>query len=243
MSSASPSSLDGSVPSDTRQQLLDAATTVFADRGFREATIREICQRAGANVAAVNYHFRDKEGLYEAVLEACRRDPKNPETHLSMDSSTPAAFRLESYVRWMFRRILAHENEFPLGQIMSREMIEPTSALARLVEVHIRPEAKWLGVVLRDLLGPLFSQDEVSRATMSVVGQILFYKHCCSVIGFLDDRLMPRRDDYESHVWHVTQFTIAAALGMRAQRESEMPLAEKHTPSVHLELFVSHTHH
>src|SRR5271168_3629349 len=55
-------------PDETRRQLLEAAGEVFAEVGFRDATVREICQRAGANVAAINYHFGDKENLYEEVL-------------------------------------------------------------------------------------------------------------------------------------------------------------------------------
>src|SRR4030095_12192205 len=54
---------------ETRQRLLEAAGEVFAARGFRAATVREICQRAQANLAAVNYHFGDKERLYAAVLQ------------------------------------------------------------------------------------------------------------------------------------------------------------------------------
>ncbi len=221
MSVTSPDATEGASPTDTRQHLLEAATFVFAEKGFREATIREICQRAGANVAAVNYHFRDKEGLYEAVLTTCRNDHRNPENHLAMDSTVPPAVRLEAYVRWMFRRVLALDREFPLGQILNREMIEPTPALSRIVEVHIRPEARWLASLMRDLLGRSFSREELSRATMSVVGQILFYKHCSSVIHFLDETLMPRRDDFEAHVRHVTEFTLAATAGLRFRRETE----------------------
>ena len=53
---------------ETKQKLLDVACNVFAERGFREAKITEICRRAGANVAAVNYYFGDKESLYVARL-------------------------------------------------------------------------------------------------------------------------------------------------------------------------------
>src|SRR5450631_681854 len=57
----------------TRDKLLDVAGRIFADRGYRSATIREISVAAGANVAAVNYHFGDKLALYtEAVHQSLR---------------------------------------------------------------------------------------------------------------------------------------------------------------------------
>ena len=54
---------------ETRQRLLSAALEVFAERGYRAATFKEICGRAGTNTAAINYHFRDKLHLYLAVIE------------------------------------------------------------------------------------------------------------------------------------------------------------------------------
>ena len=53
----------------TRDRLLIAACKIFAEKGFQDATIAEICAQAKTNIASVNYHFRDKESLY---LEAWR---------------------------------------------------------------------------------------------------------------------------------------------------------------------------
>jgi len=56
----------------TRDKILSAAGEVFAEQGFEGATIRAITERAGVNVAAVNYHFRDKAELYTRVVDdAC----------------------------------------------------------------------------------------------------------------------------------------------------------------------------
>jgi len=56
---------------ETRDRLLLAGERLFADRGFKKVTVREICRTARANVAAVNYHFGDKMGLYTEVVERC----------------------------------------------------------------------------------------------------------------------------------------------------------------------------
>ena len=53
----------------TRDRLLQVAAEMFADRGFKKVTIREISAAAQANVAAVNYHFGDKDALYRAVVQ------------------------------------------------------------------------------------------------------------------------------------------------------------------------------
>jgi AcrR family transcriptional regulator len=52
----------------TRERLLQAATRLFADGGYRGASVRDICNLAGANPGAVSYHFGGKRQLYRAVL-------------------------------------------------------------------------------------------------------------------------------------------------------------------------------
>lgn len=52
----------------TKENIVRAATKLFAEKGFEYVTTREICRAAGVNGALVNYHFRSKEGLYRECL-------------------------------------------------------------------------------------------------------------------------------------------------------------------------------
>jgi AcrR family transcriptional regulator len=58
---------------ETRDRLLTAAAALFAADGYSKVTVRDICRKARANVAAVNYHFGGKTGLYQEVLHAAIR--------------------------------------------------------------------------------------------------------------------------------------------------------------------------
>src|SRR5476649_1551139 len=93
-------------PDETRRQLLEAAGGVFAEVGFRDATVREICRRAGANVAAINYHFGDKETLYLEVLRYAHGKAlaKYPPM-LDLPDDAPPKKKLRAFVHSMLQRI------------------------------------------------------------------------------------------------------------------------------------------
>jgi len=81
---------------DTKDTILDAAESLFAEQGFAATSLRQLTQRAGVNLAAVNYHFGSKEELVKAVLRR-RIEPINDERRRRLDAmQTPT---LEGIVR------------------------------------------------------------------------------------------------------------------------------------------------
>src|SRR5690349_6688442 len=93
-------------PSDNpRERLLEAAGEIFAEKGFKGATVREIIDRAGVNIAAVNYYFRDKERLYiETVKHAACGEPED--MRLEWPPATSPVVKLRDFIRFQLRKFL-----------------------------------------------------------------------------------------------------------------------------------------
>src|ERR1700744_1640925 len=146
-------SADHPVQDATRNQLLEAAGGVFAGGGFRNATVRAICQRAGANVAAINYHFGDKETLYVEVLRYAHGKAldKYP-LLLDVAEDAPPEKKLHAFVHSLLLRIFEKGPNSWHGRLMSREMIEPTAALDALIEERIRPTHSALAKIISEIL-------------------------------------------------------------------------------------------
>jgi AcrR family transcriptional regulator len=77
-------------PKDTRERLLDSAEELFAEKGIRMTSLREITHHARANLAAVNYHFHSKAALVQAVFERSF-GPLNRERVRLLDEAEAAA--------------------------------------------------------------------------------------------------------------------------------------------------------
>ena len=198
----------------TRRALLDAAADVFAEVGFRQATIRNICSRARANVAAVNYHFGDKETLYGEVLSEQSRLAMALHPSPPHDPKVPAEKRLEEFVRSFLQRVLSVELSARHGRMMAREMVDPTRALDRLVTESIRPNSQQLAAILRDVVGTGVPEASLRLTGMSIVGQILFYCHCQPVLTRLFPDTRFHAGQLEELTLHITRFSLAALRGL-----------------------------
>lgn len=196
---------------DARTRLLNAAGEVFAEKGFKAATIREICGRAAANVAAVNYHFGDKEHLYIAAVKQAHSLRKQQVPLPEWQEGTPPEVRLRSFVETMIRRMAVREMAPWQHQLMMREMASPTRACLEMVEDSIRPEHDRLVGLVRELLPDEASLTVLHRTAFSIIGQCMFYKFGASV-----GRILLGDDDYTrmaepaAIAEHITRFTLAA---------------------------------
>ncbi len=202
-------SANPNLPDATQGRVLEAAGQVFADKGFEGATVREICQRAGVNIAAVNYYFRDKERLYiEAVKSACH-DPAGHFPLPAWPEGTPGLVKLRDFIQTMVRRMVDNHRTQWHRQLFLREMAQPTAACAELVREGIRPMAEVLSGILGELM-PDVPQAKRWLIGFSIVGQCLFYRLAQPIVTMLVGEEEHRRYDATLLAEHITQFTLAA---------------------------------
>lgn len=205
--------------SDTRDRLIAAAAQVFAEVGFRQATVREICDRAEANVAAVNYHFGDKQGLYDAVFRYAQKCVPPPS--IGEDPSAPAEVRLREFIRGFLVKLLAHSDAALHGKIWAREMVDPTPVMDRVVSETIKPHQQLLEELVREMVGNGLSAEQVRLCALSVIGQCLHYRHCCPVLERLFPDLQFSAEFLDRLAEHITDFSLGALEGFRRTQGGE----------------------
>lgn len=198
---------------EAKGRLLRAACAVFAEQGFRGATVRAICRQAQVNVAAVGYYFGSKEALYAEALKASamRSVALHPlDAGLAADAPWEAA--LGAVVHAFISRVLAEGEGSWYGRMISREMVEPSAALQDLVEEVIRPQAQYLWAVVRRALGDGADEAQVRAGAYSVVAQCVFHHQARPMMA----RLGGPGPGAAALIDHVTVFSIAGLRAMAA---------------------------
>ena len=195
---------------DTRERLIQAAGEVFAEKGLHGALIRDITRRAGANIASVNYHFRDKFGLYSVVLRRAH-DSVVAAANRPLTATTP-----ESRVRQLLSAMLTTslDPKRPKWQtrLLARELVQPTPALD-MMNAHMRPPSQRLWEAFQEMR-PDLSEQQLLFAVSSVVAQSVFHVYH----GHLLRRMFPSvpRPDLESLIEHIVDSSLASLRGLQA---------------------------
>ena len=194
---------------DTRTRILNAAGPVFAEKGFKAATIRDICEAAAVNVASVNYYFGDKEHLYVETLQQAL--PIEREALERWPEGTPAEERLRGFVIMFLRRLLAPGHDGWQMLLLIREVLKPTRACEVLVRDYFRSRFEFLLGILEELLPEGTPEHRRHQVALSIVAQCVHYRAANGVISLLisEDE---RRDFYqpEQLAEHIAGFSLAA---------------------------------
>ncbi len=158
----------------TKERLIEAAAEIFAEKGFRKATIAEICEKAEANIAAVNYHFGDKENLYSEVWknlsDVATAFAPIPDSH----EETGAEAWLRLFMRSRLQTIFSEQEASLFPRLIHHEMSEPTAQHETIIKTYLLPNLNRVTAAVRDLLGEGFSEEQIELATINYMGIHIF---------------------------------------------------------------------
>lgn len=199
---------------ETRERLLTAGSRLFAERGFKHVTVREICRAARANVAAVNYHFGDKLGLYRDVLQLAVASMRSTgEAAQRAGGRGGAEQKLRAYVRVYIEAIVGAKRDSWVHHLMARELADPTPALDLVVQQVVRPRIAYLGGLVAELMGRPIGDERVTRSVHSIHAQCVMIPNMITSGLYPDFRLTPKT--VAAVAEHVASFSLAGIGAMR----------------------------
>lgn len=205
-------------PASTTDRLLDTAELLFARRGYRGTSVRAITTLAGCNLAAVNYHFDGKIGLYERMFERLLvrlRARREDDLRRTLERLGPDA-GLETFLRAFTAAFLEPHLEESAGgrrlmQLFLRELLDPHLDPGTLRRELVRPVRESLMRAMA-AIGVNVSGRSGRRCMESLLGQLLHVvrmRQAPHVTGNAG------REDFELRgmIDHIARFTAA---GVRA---------------------------
>jgi AcrR family transcriptional regulator len=207
----------------TEARILEAAGHVFAETGFQAAKVRNICARAGVNLAAVNYHFGDKLGLYNEVLRyaACaagNADKFNP----VLPGRTPEA-KLRAFVLRLLQQMYGEDRPAWPVRLMTHELAQPTPAFDGVVEQIIRPKHEALRALVAGVTGRLADDRQTRLCAQSIMGQIIVYAHGREVLKRLWPELRFTPETLDEIAGHIASFSYAALKSFARRNAAAKP--------------------
>jgi|SRR5215813_1700810 len=193
----------------TRARLIEAAGEIFAEFGFHHTTVRQICSRAGTNIASVNYHFRDKKGLYTEVLRQSMRAARFDAVRAALDQPAAPEQILRAVVKARLESLWGRDLEDWHFRIMMHEIARPTPAMNEVVTEAILPVyARLRGMVSKILRLPA-DHEKTRLCAHSIIGQIMFYAFARQVITQLWPQMKMTPAQLDLIANHIADFSLA----------------------------------
>jgi len=129
----------------TRQRLIQAATRLFADAGYRGASVRDICNLAGANPGAISYHFGGKRQLYRSVLRQAAEGMAAIGPNLERDMAENDRIGALDALRGLLSRMLEDDSA---TRLLLRDLADGGSVAVEALTPPLRAAFETLSVAL-----------------------------------------------------------------------------------------------
>ncbi len=209
----------------TKLALILAAGELFAENGLEGTSIRAIAEKAGANVAAINYHFGTKENLRAEVLSYAImrlqgnrvRPSEMVQSDRRLDAPEGVAEVIFQIVREEYQTLFAPDQPRWYGRVVMRSLLDPTAPLHEVVRDILKPDHEALKeIALR--ADAAMSEEEARLWALTVVGQVLFFEFARApllVILGMDDYPPEFMDKAREHIARM----IVAGLGLPMPRQ------------------------
>lgn len=206
------------INSDPKERIVAAALTLFGENGYKSTTIREICKKAGVSLALVNYHFRNKQSLYEHIItEAINRSfNDNPESSFISEKMSSEDM-LKNFIRMLMHRLYGPSG---LGisqasvNIIAMEMTNPTEIMDKIYNGYLMGMINRLSSILQDLLGNIDKED-IMRFASSIAGQCLHPMLAREILSRSGFTLENSNDAIEKHAEHIYKFSLNGIKGYK----------------------------
>ena len=193
----------------TRTRLIDAAGEMFAELGFHHTTVRQICQRAGANIAAINYHFRDKTGLYTEVVRQSMQAARLDVVSAAFDQHASPEQILRAVIRARLESLRSLDLSDWHFRIFAHELAKPSPAMNIVVNEAIRPLYSRMCTLLGSMLRLPPDHEKTRLCAHSIIGQILFYAFARPVITRLAPEMKLTANQIDLISEHIAEFSLA----------------------------------
>lgn len=193
----------------TKENLLESALDIFAEEGFKSATVQQIASRAKANISAINYHFGNKANFYaEAVVHHIKKVILN--NSVESDGPETPEDRLRNFIAQRINSFTKEKQPRFIEKLMIQEMANPGPVMDKMVEHIIQPSFQQLSKILTELLPEDCSEAEIRRHCFSVVGQCNFYLHSQPILSRLCPEIELGEEEAAQLVEHITSACLAA---------------------------------
>ena len=205
----------------TKMRILLAAGPIFARKGFKATTIREISDAAEVNLASVNYYFGDKQQLYLETVIHARQMRVQQVPAPQWDENTSAEEKLHGFVSMILNRVVALQSAPWQVHLLLREILQPTEACRKLVHDYFRPFLQGLMDLIDEIVQCELSEEKRMQLAFSIVGQCMYYRFAGDVASMMieNEGLSDEHFDIAHLADHITQFSLAGMKSISHKQE------------------------